>query len=116
MAYGYLTPGYPYNQTIYPQVQPQTAPSSLIWVGSFAEAQLYPVAPNNAVALWDSSTPAIYVKQADASGRPTIKAYDLVERVDVAPQPSASTQAYVTKNELTAALEALKSELKGEPK
>ena len=110
MAYGYLTPGYPYNQPYYNQ----TAPSSLIWVGSFYEAQNYPVAPNNAVALWDSSAPAIYVKQADASGRPTIKAYDLVERIEAAPQPTRDAPTYVTKSELTAALEALKTELKGE--
>lgn len=33
------------------------------------------------VALWDSTAPVIYLKQADASGKPTTKIYDLVERI-----------------------------------
>ena len=31
----------------------------------------YLVAPNSAVALWDSNSPTIYLKQADASGKPS---------------------------------------------
>lgn len=60
-------------------VQPST-PSTIIWVRNSQEAAMYPVAPNNAVALWDSGIPAIYLKQADASGKPTMTTYDLVER------------------------------------
>ena len=44
------------------------------------EAANYPVAPNNAVTLWDSNSPVVYLKQADASGKPSMKTYDLVER------------------------------------
>ena len=66
-----------------PQVQPQQAQAggqSMVWVSGEAEAMAYLVAPNSAVALWDSNSPTIYLKQADASGKPSIKVYDLVER------------------------------------
>lgn len=80
MAYNnYFPTGY-YQ---YPQYQPQQTSNSIVWVGSEAEAQSYPVAPNNAVVLWDSSKASVYLKQADASGRPTFKAYDLVEHQTV---------------------------------
>lgn len=67
---------------------------------------MYPVAPNNAVALWDSGSPVIYLKQADASGKPTMKTFDLVERIEK-PTESVSVQAgtditYATKDELAA--------------
>lgn len=61
------------------QVPQQQAPS-IVWVQSEAEAMTYPIAPNNAVTLWDSNAPVIYLKQADASGKPSMKTYDLVER------------------------------------
>ena len=64
-----------------PQVQPQQAQAggqSMVWVSGEAEAMAYLVAPNSAVALWDSNSPTIYLKQADASGKPSIKVYDLV--------------------------------------
>lgn len=65
-----------------PQAQPQQAQASgqsMVWVSGEAEAMAYLVAPNSAVALWDSNSPTIYLKQADASGKPSIKVYDLVE-------------------------------------
>ena len=60
--------------------QAQPAAPSIVWVQAEAEAMAYPVAPNNAVTLWDSNSPVVYLKQADASGKPTMKIYDLVER------------------------------------
>lgn len=60
--------------------QAQPAAPSIVWVQSEAEAMAYPVAPNNAVTLWDSNAPVVYLKQADASGKPSMKVYDLVER------------------------------------
>lgn len=116
MAYNNYFPAtyQPYQQSYYQPVQqiqqpvqqvPQ--PSSLIWVGSFAEAQMYPVAPNAAVALWDSSSPAIYLKQADASGRPTLKTFDLVERVESPAPQEEKAVAYATKDDLASFKEAL---------
>lgn len=54
--------------------------NGIIWVPNYAAANDYLVAANNAVALWDASAPFVYLKQADSTGKPTIKAYELVER------------------------------------
>lgn len=60
----------------------QQNPSTIIWVNGERQALEYPVAANGAVALWDSANPVIYLKQADASGKPSTKIFDLVERVE----------------------------------
>ena len=84
------------RQQQYPQQQ-----QSIIWVTGEQEAMSYLVAPNSAVALWDSSSPTIYLKQADASGKPTMKTYDLVERRPVQVQKTPEVE-YVTREELEA--------------
>ena len=72
----------PIQQPIQPIQQPvQQNQSSLVWFnGSEKEAFDYPVAPNNAVTLWSTTAPVVYKKVADASGKPTLTIYDLVER------------------------------------
>ena len=62
------------------QVPQQQAAPSIVWVQNEMEAANYLVAPNSAVTLWDSNAPVVYLKQADASGKPSMKIYDLVER------------------------------------
>lgn len=62
------------------QVPQQQAAPSIVWVQNEMEAANYLVAPNSAVTLWDSNAPVVYLKQADASGKPSMKVYDLVER------------------------------------
>ena len=131
-GYSYYTPGYtpnyyaynPYHVPYQAQAMAQPAPnvqqniqqtqnpSSILWVRNGQEAAMYPVSPNNAVALWDSSAPVIYLKQADASGKPTMKTYDLVERTELA-QNEVLTQdgkdnAYATKSELATLAGAVK--------
>lgn len=114
---------YPYYQLPYQQgYQPQQftqynqqqQTSGILWVGSEAEAQSYPVAPNNAVALWDSTKPIIYLKQADASGKPTMKVYAIEERAaGVATQGPAAD--YAMKSDLDAiqaAIAAVKTDIK----
>lgn len=96
-----------------PTVQPQmTNPSTIIWVKNQQEAAMYPIAPNNAVALWDSASPSIYLKQSDASGKPSMKIYDLVERtetpVESQNENGVKTTAYATKEELGAVVGAIK--------
>lgn len=94
-------------QQVMPQMQPpqqqQMVGQSIIWVQNEQEAYNYLVAPNSAAALWDSNNPVVYLKQADASGKPTMKIYDLVERTtqrpQAAPQPAAE---YVTRQEFAA--------------
>ena len=74
---------------------------------------MYPIAPNNAVTLWNKSGKTVYVKQADATGKPTMTVYDLVERTENASEGvSASGDKlpdYATKDELSAVLTAIKA-------
>lgn len=107
-----MTQNQPIQQTT--PAQPNNAPSSIIWINGINEAATYPVAPNNAVALWDSSAPTIYLKQADPSGKPTIKIFDLVERtqktVDAPKKEEVKLPDYATKNDL----DGLKMAVEGE--
>ena len=88
----------------------------MVWVSGEQEAMGYLVAPNSAVALWDSNAPTIYLKQADASGKPSIKVFVLVERTSVprAEQPPQGIE-FATKADLealAARVEALTAEKK----
>ena len=95
------------------QAIPPLPQSGVQWVSGEQEARSWMVAPNAAVALWDSTAPTVYLKQADASGKPTLKVYDLVERLASAPDTQkAPTAEYVTRKEFDA-LAALVSEMKG---
>ena len=92
--------------------------SGMIWVSGEQEAQSFPVAPNAAVALWDSNGRTVYLKQADASGKPTLKAFDLAERHQSVSEsvsaPAGKVTEYATKEELaalSAVVEALKREV-----
>ena len=86
-----------------PAQQPQQAQPSIVWVQNEMEAANYLVAPNSAVTLWDSNAPVVYLKQADASGKPSMKTYDLVERTQRAAQaPAAPSIEYATKQDLDA--------------
>jgi len=106
---GYLPQGY---QPIMPQAQgmPQQQPTpmqnqnSIIWVNSDMEVMSYPVAPNNAVTLWNAKEPVVYLKKADSTGKPTITVYDLVERTQGVSDGSFSSGdksvSYATKEDL----------------
>lgn len=122
-------PYYPTYQQYYPvsyqpimqpqmqtQMQTHTAQpstSGIIWVSGLNEAQMYPVAPNNAVALWEQSGKVIYLKSADATGKPTMRVYDLVERAETSSQvttaKSENLPSYATKDDLGAIIGAVKT-------
>lgn len=74
------------QQQIYqPQAQqpPQGAQqptNGFVWVNDINEASNYLVAPNSAVQLWDKNSPCVYLKTADAAGKPTMQIFDLAER------------------------------------
>lgn len=109
------------QQMMQPMQQPQmqqnpVAQGGVQWVGGEQEARGYLIAPNSAVALWDSTAPTVYLKQADASGKPTLKIYDLVERTE-APQttPQSRPVEFVTREEFDR-LAALVGEMKGKKK
>ena len=125
VAYNYFPVTYQnpyYTQYQYQPIQnqpQQNQQTGIIWVTSENEAQSYPVAPNNAVALWDSSKPAVYIKQADASGKPSLKVYDLSERTESLQIKQESQEYklsdYALKSELEPilnAIAALKEEVK----
>ena len=100
-------------QAIPPMPQNPLPQSGVQWVSGEQEARSWMVAPNAAVALWDSTAPTVYLKQADASGKPTLKVYDLVERLASAPDAQKAPAAeYVTRKEFDA-LASLVSEMKG---
>ena len=101
-----------------PQPVPQNpvAQGSVQWVSGEQEARGYLIAPNSAVALWDSTAPTVYLKQADASGKPTLKIYDLVERTETAvPATQKARVEFVTREEFDR-LAALVGEIKGKKK
>ena len=99
-----------------PVPQNPVATGGVQWVSSEQEARGYLIAPNSAVALWDSTAPTVYLKQSDASGKPTLKIYDLVERAETAPNaPQKPGVEFVTREEFDR-LAALVGELKGKKK
>lgn len=107
MAYPYYTPypSYQPYQPSYPQpmvqqpVQPQQ--SSIIWIsGGEKEAAMYPVAPNNAVTLWSTTEPIVYLKKADSTGKHTLTTYDLVERQTPTAKEAQKAEDYATKADL----------------
>ena len=90
------------------QQVPQQAAPSIVWVQNEMEAVNYLVAPNSAVTLWDSNAPVVYLKQADASGKPSMKIYDLVERTQ---RPVQAPQAPAVEYAPLSRLEALEARL-----
>ena len=99
-----------------PVPQNPVATGGVQWVSSEQEARGYLIAPNSAVALWDSTAPTVYLKQADASGKPTLKIYDLVERAETPrTAPQEKGVGFVTREEFER-LAALVGELKGKKK
>lgn len=127
--YGYQNPYYPppmqdnlmqmRQQQMMPQQMPQQNPiaqGGVQWVSGEQEARNWMIAPNAAVALWDSTAPTVYLKQADASGKPSLKIYDLVERTETPPEaPQKPGVEFVTRKEFDA-LAAIVGEMKGKKK
>lgn len=132
MAYPYFNPYYPQpmpdnlmqmrqQQMMQPMQQPMSQPvqqnpiaqGGVQWVSGEQEARGYLIAPNSAVALWDSTAPTVYLKQSDASGKPTLKIYDLVERAET-PRTASQEKGveFATRKEFDA-LAALVGEIKG---
>lgn len=97
-----------YTPTAMQPQQQSINTSGIIWVNNEQEAQMYPVAPNNAVALWDVSGKVVYLKQADATGKPTVRVYDLTEREQAQPAEAAPPE-YVTREDYAKMVAAVKS-------
>lgn len=137
MAYPYQSYQNPYQQGYYPMYQQpqyqqpiqqpvqqpiqQTAPQTyspvinqngIIWISGEQEAAMYPIAPNNAVALWAKDGKTIYLKSADATGKPTMRIYDLVERAESVSEATEKadrkSDEYATKRDLAAVVGVVK--------
>lgn len=105
-GYGYM---YPQNQ----QMPNNNRDNDFIWVTGKAGADAYNVAPNSRVILWDSDAQVVYIKSADAMGRPSMQILDYtIRQNDVAKanplQGSAPQTEYVTRAELEERLKQLK--------
>ena len=119
--YGYQNPYYPppmqdnlmqmrqQFQPPAPAPQNPVAQGGVQWVNGEQEARNWMIAPNAAVALWDSTAPTVYLKQADASGKPFLKIYDLVERTS-----NSATQTAASESNSMAALKSEVEQLKSE--
>ena len=109
------------QQQMPPMMAPQppqnpVAQSGVQWVSGEQEARNWMIAPNAAVALWDSSAPTVYLKKADASGKPSLTIYDLVERAETPrTAPTADRVKFVTREEFDA-LAAVVDGIKGKKK
>lgn len=109
------------QQQMPPMMAPQppqnpVAQSGVQWVSGEQEARNWMIAPNAAVALWDSSAPTVYLKKADASGKPSLTIYDLVERAETPRTAStADPVKFVTREEFDA-LAAVVDDMKGKKK
>ena len=96
----------------FPQTQQTIYSNGIIWVANEREAETFPVGPNNAVALWESSGKRAYMKKADATGKPSMTIYDLVERSqsvsDGVSESGEKLPAYATKDDLSAVVGVVK--------
>ena len=86
------------QQMYQPQMQQppqgaQQASNGFVWVDNIQEALNYIVAPNCAVQLWDRNSPCVYLKTADAAGKPNMQIFDLVERKQQAQTAAQSAEA-----------------------
>lgn len=114
----------PVQQTTQQYQTSLTNQNGIIWVPNEQAANDYLVAPNSAVTLWNSNAPVVYLKQADASGKPSMKVYDLVERTQRPVQvptveyaPLSRLEALEARlNELVAVKEAPRTVKKATPK
>jgi len=125
MAYNnYFPMTYPYVgfQAPQPQIPPQPqyrqqpqqpAANGIIWVQGMAGAKSYLLAPGQTAMLMDSENPVFYIKSADQSGMPTLRAFDYKERTteQAAPaqaQAGVDMSQYVTWEALEKKYPALK--------
>ena len=83
------------SQFTQPVQQPVQQQQYMTWVQGEAAAKAYLVSPGTTIPLWDSESPTIYLKSADASGKPSMRVlkYTIVTEQPVL--PSTNTE-YLT--------------------
>ena len=119
-GYNTYMPTYMRNQPTYmPQTQPytyNTGTSGINWVLGVENAKSFYVEPGKSVILMDSERPVFYIKSVDFNGMGSIKAYEFTETSTepkvaepVAATPAIDLSKYVTKDELAALIEELRT-------
>ena len=96
---------YPYQSPYLPQIPQLQVPQAqtIQYVSDKQSAETYQMQPNSSVILMDSNLSRFYMKQTDASGKATIRAYDFREAKEDKPAE------YVTKEEF----EKFKASMRG---
>ena len=89
--------GYPFQTPLIQQTQ------NIQYVNGRQSAESYQMLANSSVILMDTNKPRFYMKQTDASGMATVRAYDFKEAEEDKPAE------YVTKSEF----ESFKAQMKG---
>lgn len=90
----------PFQQLAYPTMYQQPMQrDNRIWVQGIEGAKAYMVANNTTVDLWDSEDKKIYIKTADASGVPSIKAFVYDEDTPVNAPDTPKTD-FATKDDI----------------
>ena len=106
----YNTAGNYYNPNIgYSWSQP-AAQNYFAWVQGEGAAQAYQVPPNCTVILMDSERPILYMKSADATGRPSqmVKQYLVTEEQYRQLQNGSQNTEAVSREEFEAAIAEIK--------
>lgn len=100
--------------------QAQTSNNGKIWVQGDDEVTRFYVGPNCSVDMWNCNEPYVYLKSADASGKPDIHKYLLNEvpfgtKIDES-SLTASSVEYATKQDLQEMESRLKEDMASQVK
>lgn len=121
MSYGYnpsfntfTNPSFTSNQ--YPSAYPspmtqRTNNNGMLWVQGEAGAKSFIVGAGQTVTLFDSEEPVFYIKSADMSGMPTMRAFSYEEITGKTASKSDfnnELDKYLTKDEFYAEIEKIK--------
>lgn len=96
---------------------PHSGGDTINWVLGEAGAKAYMVAPGATVLLMDRDQPVLYIKTVDASGMPSLRIFDYVERnASRIPQNAQEPEPdkYITRAEFEEFVLGLKSQGKHE--
>lgn len=108
-------PQQPFLQPYNPMTVQRPQNTNIIWVQGEAAGKSYLVSPNTELALWDSETQTIYLKQTDIYGKPIMyKVLDYTIREEVPAEqvkPAEPNPNYVTKEDFNAFAEKLQQQI-----
>ena len=95
------------------QAAPNNANTNIVWTMGLESAKAYPLYPGRTLMLMDSESPRFFIKTVDNNGYATLKAYTFQEEAIATPMPTNSSGSeFVTKEQLSAAVDGLLEEIK----